>query len=167
MLEVVLSGFKFFKWKAAKHWVLFAFFFCFVLVLVLSFGARGMQFLVLFFMFRVVRYSLSLGTVGRDMERNQSQNQSMWEEQDDNSGKGEKWETRAKCWMVKWMRMVVNMPYMKTGMQHYILLWNYHGYHAYFLTVFIIFTQFFILFSNISIYVCVFSFGESPTILFH
>ena len=49
----------------------------FVLVLVLSFGGRGMQFLVLFFMFRVVRYSLSLGTVGRDMERNQSQNQRM------------------------------------------------------------------------------------------
>lgn len=79
----------------------------------------------------------------------------MWDEQDDNSGKGKKWKTRAKCWMVKWMRMVVNMPYMKTGMQHNILLWNYHGYHAYFLTVFIIFTQFYILFSNIYIWVCV------------
>lgn len=151
-MEGVLSGFKFFKWKAAKHRVLFAFFlFCFSFSFVIWSARYAVSCLVLF-MFRVVRYSLSLG---RDMERNQSQNQRMWEEQDDNSGKGEKWKTRAKCWMVKWMRMVVNMPYMKTGMQHYILLWNYHGYHAYFLTVFIIFTQFYILFSNIYIWVCV------------
>lgn len=77
----------------------------FVLVLVLSFGARGMQFLVLFFIFGVVRYSLSLGAVGRDMERNQSQNQRMWsEEQDDNSGKGEKWEKREQSveWWNEW-----------------------------------------------------------------
>lgn len=77
----------------------------FVLVLVLSFGARGMQFLVLFFMFGVVRYSLSLGAVGRDMERNQSQNQRMWSvEQDDNSGKGEKWEKREQSveWWNEW-----------------------------------------------------------------
>ena len=76
----------------------------FALVLVLSFGARSMQFLVLFFMFRVVRYFLSLGAVGRDMERNQSQNQRMWEEQDDNSGKEERWEKREQSveWWNEW-----------------------------------------------------------------
>lgn len=143
--------FQVFQVKSCQTSSAFCLFFCFSFSSVIWSAKYAVSCLVLF-MFRVVRYSLSLG---RDMERNQSQNQRMWEEQDDNSGKGEKWKTRAECWMVKWMRMVVNMPYMKTGMQHYILLWNYHGYHAYFLTVFIIFTQFYILFSNIYIWVCV------------